>query len=926
MTDSIKERENMQVRTNRQVASPSAGNMKKQPRLANVQKLYYVPVQALREFLKNRAPNLRLEGLSQNELMAAADSVSSISETDIEKLYDDYRYGQNVAFYLYLLPFDLIEPSLDQLQDVLKTIQVSNPLDLFEEMAAGEEDLDEAPPQQITLLDEEKLNGIREIRFRYYVTHRFLNAQEQPAEVQQSRYGFVWLDPHLGYMVILSRDERVNYILTRALAECLQAIPVPARFAKELIDEHFSIEKAMRVSHYDPGTGVRQSISGHRMWETFEEEILSREHRYLRPSSLYEEEVADGVISGLGVSGGKGKIYFTKTLPMSMVRTWAVRRLPDLVQDVKALRASEPETFSRSTGAINQMRVSVAGKAAMIDIAEALLQAQRDERTSVPLPRPAHELYAALEGKYFAPYLRLQCSRCPEMAELCPYCESREIEVRESRAVCKNCGTVVSDGKVAVLRCMDGHRTSATWEDAYCIAPNHWLQKRIKRIFDEIGQAWDEQVDYFHIEGRTLHWLRKGEILEERLPPVIQNYIHNFWDPTGQLQGQMQALAVDPVARGNGPGTTPTLPAVIAGGKSHSTSAGPRIYHDFDLRIRGSLRRGYTVEATAADGGSVPPQALCFPGDKRFKAQLEGVLRQSTTPEDLQIVGEALFQSLFPARVSRLWSRVRGGLENGEGLRIRLHINPPELMIIPWELMYDEEFLGLRLSFPIVRYLDLPDPPKALAAKPPLRVLVAVSQPQDLQPLQVETELKSIRQALGQLTDRVEMDILSPVRRDDLLVHLRKGYHVLHYIGHGRFTKGQGYLILEDAKGRAEYVSAGLMGKMVADTDLRLVILNACETSMTSPNGSIGGVAHQLVSAGMSAVVAMQLAIPDRAATAFSREFYGALADGWPVDTAVQEGRRNITLALGNQWNQRIDWAIPTLYMRAPDGVIVGRG
>ena len=75
----------------------------------------------------------------------------------------------------------------------------------------------------------------------------------------QTRYGFLWIDLHIGYLAILSRDERVNHLLTRALASCLKAIPLPVRFAKELVDQHFSIERVKRVSHYDPGTGIRQS-------------------------------------------------------------------------------------------------------------------------------------------------------------------------------------------------------------------------------------------------------------------------------------------------------------------------------------------------------------------------------------------------------------------------------------------------------------------------------------------------------------------------------------------------------------------------------------------------------------------------------------------------------------------------------------------
>jgi hypothetical protein len=245
-------------------------------------------------------------------------------------------------------------------------------------------------------------------------------------------------------------------------------------------------------------------------------------------------------------------------------------------------------------------------------------------------------------------------------------------------------------------------------------------------------------------------------------------------------------------------------------------------------------------------------------------------------------------------------------------------------MALPWELVRGEEYLGLRLRFPIVRYLDLPNPPKPMVVEPPLRVLVAVSQPHGVASLDVKGELASIRQALTLLPDKVEMDVLDPARREGLLARLRRGYHVFHFIGHGVFRNGEGYLILEDTDKRTDQVSATLLGRLVADSSLRLAVLNACETSVTGPEIAFGGVAHQMVRAGMPAVVAMQQNVPDSTAVAFSREFYGALADGWPVDTAVQEGRRGIIAMRGNDWTERGDWAIPTLYMRAPDGIIMG--
>jgi hypothetical protein len=347
-------------------------------RLANLDKLYHVPVFALRELLREHVPGKPLGELRQAELVAEADKVATIREADVDELYENYRYGRRLSFYLYLLPSSLDDPDLDELQRILDEIAATDRPGVDDEVAASEDYESDTSPNQVILLDSEQIDGIQEIRYRYYTVHRFLNAEERPDQVLQTRYGFLWLDLSVGYLTILSRDEKINNLLTRALSSCLQAIPLPVRLPKELVDKHFSIEKARRLSHYDPGTGVRQSLSGRGLWQAFDEEIRARERRFARPSSFYEEEVADGIISGLGVTASKGKIYLTKTLPTSIVREWAIQRLPDLVGDVKDLRTDRPQDFSRSIEVINRMRLSAPGKAAIIEIAEALLQSGRN--------------------------------------------------------------------------------------------------------------------------------------------------------------------------------------------------------------------------------------------------------------------------------------------------------------------------------------------------------------------------------------------------------------------------------------------------------------------------------------------------------------------------------------------------------------------
>jgi len=877
-----------------------------QHRLPNLGKLYHVPVFSLREMLSDRVPERKFGNLVQDDLVAEADKQLSVTEQDVDGLYENYRYGHSLAFYLFLLPIDLDQPSMESFQSLLDDLAVSD-ITAPQNNDGADDYEGEMPPGQITLMDEERLNGIREIRFRYLVPHRFLNADEQPDRIFQTRYGFLWLDLKLGYLSILSRDERLNQMLTRALSGCMQAIPLPVRFSKELVDQHFSIEKVRRVSHYDPGTGMRQSISGQALWQSYKDEIVAREQRYVRPSSLYDEEVADGIISGLGITASKGKIYLTRTLPTSLVRLWGLRRLPDLVRDVRELRVEHPEEFTHSTDSINRMRVPAKGKAAIIGIAEGLLQAKRQELSSVELARSAHDIYDALAGKYFDAYVRADCSECTELAELCPHCEGRDFDFDKLGVVCDDCGAALTDADSVTLGCINGHTTTVAYDDAFSIAPNHWLQKRMARIFAEIGQTWREKTDYFYIEGKLLFRMQKGDGGEGDLPKVIQNYINHFW---GYGASPLHA-GVGDVVVGDGP-------------KPINGNGSGRAYHNFDLRLRGNVDTGYTIEASASDGGSVPPQPLLLPGDPTFGRQLKEILRQAPDEENMKAVGSSLFAALFPSQIVKLWSWAKGNLDNGTGLRLRLRVDSPGLIKMPWELLYEDEYLGLRPRFPIVRYLDLPEPPNPLAVEPPLRVLVAVSQPDGQPLLDVKTELASIQGALAHLSDKVEMIVLHSTRRDQLLSYLREGFHILHFIGHGAANATAGYLVLEDKDKRTDLISASLIGKLVVDSNLRLVVLNACKTSTVGLGSAAGGVAHQLVRAGMPAVIAMQAAISDQTAIAFSREFYGALANGWPVDAAMQEGRRGIVAALGNHWNERMDWAIPTLYMRAPDGQILG--
>ena len=108
----------------------------------------------------------------------------------------------------------------------------------------------------------------------------------------------------------------------------------------------------------------------------------------------------------------------------------------------------------------------------------------------------------------------------------------------------------------------------------------------------------------------------------------------------------------------------------------------------------------------------------------------------------------------------------------------------------------------------------------------------------------------------------------------------------------------------------------GAVGAALRDqVDVRLAFLNACETARATETSPFASVAGALVRFDVPGVVATQYAISDRAAVSFARKFYQALAEGYPLEAAVAEGRKAIDLSEKNY-----EWGVPVLYLRAQDG------
>jgi CHAT domain/FHA domain len=366
-------------------------------------------------------------------------------------------------------------------------------------------------------------------------------------------------------------------------------------------------------------------------------------------------------------------------------------------------------------------------------------------------------------------------------------------------------------------------------------------------------------------------------------------------------------------------------------------------YKDFVIEIRSGDKKGrYEVRARGATGEAhaqfkVPLKA------EHFEQLLDSLRRSSSTinaggqiPEPVQAsidVGQKLYDALFTGEVRDVYqTALYEASEAKMGLRVQLRIKDvPQLADLPWEFLYNgKNFLVLSSDTPLVYYLDLPETPRPLTITPPLRMLVTVSGPVNLQFLDVDAEKDKLMTALKPLIDRrvVQVDFAPDASLATLQDQLRRGrgagqpYHVWHFIGHGAFddqeAEGTSVLMFTDENGQGVAVGGFQLGTMFNSyPDVRLAVLNACQGARTSAHDPFNGVATRLVQNGIPAVIGMQFEISDRAAITFSSQFYEALVDGLPIDAALGEARRAIFFT--PNW---VEWATPVLFMRVADGTL----
>jgi tetratricopeptide (TPR) repeat protein len=350
------------------------------------------------------------------------------------------------------------------------------------------------------------------------------------------------------------------------------------------------------------------------------------------------------------------------------------------------------------------------------------------------------------------------------------------------------------------------------------------------------------------------------------------------------------------------------------------------VTQDLHLTIRppDSSSRGYLVTlANLANGGETQQETV--PDWKLAAAELaalRGLRTGLATPPAADVInalGRRLASLLLPPRVQGLlFALLARDAAATVPIRLCLEIEPPELRPLPWELAYLDPpaymphykgFVGLHPRLHLIRRTEA----RASQREPadPLRVLVAWANPcthsSPALPFAVEEAdgvLSALKRPAGFGIQSRELAHATRVRLRDAIQMWQP--HILHFIGHGHAGDGGALIVEGDRPNTQESVTGKELVEWIADLDLRLAALSACDTA---------GVAQTLADAGVGAVLGMQMPWREVTAPAFFCNFYSLLLQPKTVHAALNQSRQALRHTMP-------DWAVPVLYQSREMGAL----
>lgn len=506
--------------------------------------------------IQSSNPRDTIRYLTQDKLILLIEACPEISPSQIDHLYEEYRYGQNPTLYIFLFNPRLVRTSdREQIENLIRA-----------DITAWNMRSSELLP----LVKSLELDSLWEIidrpdllegSYRFLRRMDYIDEEQNPTSAYETLYGFFWINTQAGYCVIHGRETSILKALEIAIEHAIRVNLVNLIITTELKNSlPFLLEESLRSSRlHDP-----DPESTRFRWITIADDApYTKGYRELESSypevrdARYRISIDEQRETSLTIRLDRGVISLAGKLSASQFRKWALISLDEIITKLKSLH-TKPTLFIKTRGfrGVPELaRYTAAQKDSLLRLTADLLELKVQPGVGYRATGISPLALANRLQQYVRVYLHLVCPQdgCDQEGYFaCEICGSTEfLVVRREDGFALKCRNHRSKPWSASIPfqsvCSNGHTLiidSEMLEENLLLLPGDQFLQSISDFIAKYIPAYhfDPSQEHIYIRGRRVYYSAEPPI---KLPDQQVTIFNNISVGKVESGGSVTGVVLD---------------------------------------------------------------------------------------------------------------------------------------------------------------------------------------------------------------------------------------------------------------------------------------------------------------------------------------------------------------------------------------------
>ncbi|MBD5135518.1 MAG: hypothetical protein HDT39_06080 [Lachnospiraceae bacterium] len=451
---------------------------------------------------------------SRKDLIELIKICPEIDDNDIDLVYEQYRYGLKPGFILCYLGAECKD--IDKAELETKICEKLNTVNYAED----------AQYKNVKFKGIESISmDTSELAFSFLSKHSYITEKENPDYVYEYKETFVWISTSGGYLAIKSAPSKIIFLLKRIMGDVFRTNVISVCLTKQMINKIFGNNKIKRGTYFKPNANNDEAQKVTIADANLAEKPNVREAYgdYDMTSSSLEENINDDISSTLGINCKQGKIYLSKNMSASELRTWSLKRIKDIMHYIKDATLESQEAFDIMNplehGSLDSF--SITQKKEIVKILFCVYCMRKHSLDSYHILCTSGELLYKCDKHFLKYFFSESDDEHDEGIPSCTECGATNFAITKSgRVTCLSCGEQ-QEGKYVFEDEQGNEQRFLGVERFLALFPDLNLKEAIWNIMGELYSIDMSGYDSFYICDGHLTLIRKkasgGKILVKEL-------------------------------------------------------------------------------------------------------------------------------------------------------------------------------------------------------------------------------------------------------------------------------------------------------------------------------------------------------------------------------------------------------------------------